>query len=105
MDHEYYNPCHSITAGCFTAPIQEELGEHSRQSNFSIRGSCLTVDTLQFEDRRKADQLGWIYRSTTNDVFRGVCIMQILIVVRSASEMYAKVKKHIPVPATKVERP
>ena len=94
-----------ITAGCSTAPLQEKLAEHFGQSNFSITGSFLTVDTLQFEDRRKVDQLGWIYCSIINDVFRGVCDMQILIVVRSASEMYAKVKKHNPVPATKVERP
>ena len=75
MDHMYHNPYHSITAVCSTAPIQEELAEHFRQSNFSITGSCRTVDTLQFEDKRKVDQFGWIYRSTTNDVFCYVCDM------------------------------
>ena len=56
MDHMYHNLYCGITAGCSTPPLQEKLAEHFGQSNFSITGSFFTVDTLQFEDRRKMDQ-------------------------------------------------
>ena len=53
MGHICSTPRHRIPAICSAASIQEELVERSGQSNSSITGSCITVDTLQFRDVRK----------------------------------------------------
>ena len=102
MDPIHSSPYDWISAVCSVASIQEKLAEHSGQCNSSIAGSWNTLGTLQCRDKRKMDSIDRIYCSSTTDVFCYVCSMQTPFMVGNTSEMSANVKKHLPVPATKV---
>ena len=96
-------PYRWIPAVCSATSVQEELAEHSGQCTSSITGSCSTVGTVQFRDTRKVDSVRSVHCSATIDVLCYVCSIQTPFMVGN-TEMSAKVKTHLPVPATKVAR-
>ena len=105
MDPIHGCPYHWISVVCSAASVQEELAEHSGQSTSSITGSWNTLGTLQYrETTTKVDSITRIYCGTTTDVPCCVCSMQTPFMVGNTSEMSTKVKKHLPVPETKVAR-
>ena len=59
---------------------------------------------LQYRDTKTVDSIGRISCSTTIDVLCCVCSMQASFMVGNTSEMSTKVKKHLPVPETKVAK-
>ena len=66
-------------------------------------GSLWVLDNYR-DTTRKMDSIDSIYCSTTTDVLCYLCSIQTPFMIANTSEMSAKVKKHLPVPATKVAR-
>ena len=105
MDHSSDNLYDRLPAVCSAASIQERLVEHSGQSYSSITGACSTVGMSQYRNTRSMDSIGWVYHSTTTSIFCCVRGIQTPFLVRNTSEMSGKVKKHLPVNATRVAWP
>ena len=92
---------HRIPIVCSAVSVQEELAEDFGQRTSSITGSH---GILQYRYKRKVDSVRNVHCSITTDVLCYVCSMQTPFMVRNTSEMSTKVKKHLPVTATKVAR-